>query len=84
MEPNKILIKVSYDPSRGYTLIEKSGGPAPEVMTDNLIGNFSKAEFYRAVAKHIATRAAEGWEIEYRDTSANDGPRDPQFRIVTK
>jgi len=36
-------------------------------VPNELVSNDDPTKFYRGVARHIAARAADGWEIKYTD-----------------
>jgi hypothetical protein len=62
----RVWLKVVYHPSGRYTLTERYEGQTVPRDTD-IFGIEDAAEFYRAVARHIADRAARGEKITYID-----------------
>jgi hypothetical protein len=71
VDKGELLLRVSFHPSGRFTLVERSGGPAEDVQTGDLLGNDDEASFYRAVAQHLALRASEGWKVRYEDTDVD-------------
>ncbi len=67
-EPRRVTLKVSRSRKETYTLMEYiAGEPMPRDLGGALFLNPDKAEFYRAVAKEIATRAGRSERLIYYD-----------------
>ena len=67
-EPRIVPLKVARTRNRTHTLVEYvPGEPTPRDLGGALFLNPDKAEFYRAVAKEIATRAGRGEKLLYHD-----------------
>ena len=69
MAKKKITMQVDWHPSGNRTLKERIGSAGLfKDCTGSLRTNSNAAEFYRAVAKRIASRAKQ-YEITYEDDS---------------
>ena len=67
-EPQFVTLKIARSKTETHTLMEYiPGEPMPRDLGGALFLNPDKAEFYRAVAKEIATRAGRGEKIVYHD-----------------
>lgn len=63
-----VTLEVSFHPSGNYTLTEQyAGQELPRDLSGSLFVNSDKGDFYRAVAKEIALRAARGEKVTYDD-----------------
>ncbi len=66
--PPLVTLKVARNRTNTHTLVEYlPGEPIPRDLGGALFLNSDKAEFYRAVAKEIAKRAARGEKVVYHD-----------------
>ncbi len=66
----KVELRVSYHPSGNRTLTEKYDDQVKKDCSGDLFVNGDDGGFYRAVAKKIATLAAQGYVIEYEDSES--------------
>lgn len=67
-KPRFVTLRVTRSGTKAHTLMEyTSGERMPRDLGGALFLNPDKAEFYRAVAKEIATRAGRGEKIVYYD-----------------
>lgn len=67
-KPRSATFRVVRSGTETHTLMEYiPGEPTPRDLGGALFLNPDKAEFYRAVAKEIATRAGRGEKVAYYD-----------------
>jgi len=67
-KPQSVALRVTRSGTKTNTLMEYiPGEPMPRELDGALFLNPDKAEFYRAVAKEIATRTGRGEKIVYYD-----------------
>jgi len=70
-----VELKVDFHASGSYTLKARQGAKGTFTDPDPdsaLFNNHDKGEFDRAVDREIARRRAEGWQIIYNDTEADE------------
>jgi hypothetical protein len=74
MAKSKIVeLRVDFHSSESYTLKARQGEKGAFTdLEDALLCNDDKGEFYRAVAREIARFAADGKQVTYSDTEADD------------
>jgi hypothetical protein len=75
MAKSKIIkLRVDFHPSGSYTLKARQGekGAFSDLEEDALFNNDDKGEFYRAALREFARLAAEGNQVTYSDTEADD------------
>lgn len=67
-KPSVCKLKVLRHAQGRYTLMQKSPGDAHfSDLKGPLFGNCNEAQFYRAVARHVAELARQGHIVSFRD-----------------